>query len=104
MASRHDGLRQTAKRAQRHRRAEKRTVTGMANSLRTEIQVILSERSASAEVLRQRQETCAGEISGAAKKFPENCVLPSAALSLRIVSALRAAEWSGNVFPRVGRS
>lgn len=47
MASSHDGFRQRAKRAERLRRAEKRTVTGMANSLRTEIQVILSERAAS---------------------------------------------------------
>lgn len=47
MASERDGFRQRAKRAERQRKVGKQTVTGMANGLRTEIHVILSERTAS---------------------------------------------------------
>lgn len=48
MASeRKDGLRQRAKRTEDWQPVDKQTVTGMANSLRAEILVILSERSAS---------------------------------------------------------
>lgn len=48
MASeREDGLRRRAKRTEDWQPVDKQTVTGMANSLRTEILVILSERPAS---------------------------------------------------------
>lgn len=47
MASERDGLRQRGKRAIRRRGLDKKTLTGMANSLRAEIHIILTERSAS---------------------------------------------------------
>lgn len=47
MASEQDGFKQRAKRLEERRPVDKKTITGMANPLRTEIQVILNEREAS---------------------------------------------------------
>lgn len=47
MASERDGLRQRAKRAKGRRELDKRMLTGMANSVRAEVHVLLTERAAS---------------------------------------------------------
>jgi DNA-binding transcriptional ArsR family regulator len=47
MASERDGLRQRAKRAKNRRGLDRKTITGMADPVRAEIHVILTERAAS---------------------------------------------------------